>query len=149
MMTNLLNAAEDTYRPALGLDNDVDLQFAKHQFNRREFATSEFYLKKVLTNNPENREAVQLLPWTYFFQKRFDKALTSFKMAHSLNRKDPTPLLGMGWASFSLKQYQKGLDSFERAERFAPSSYEIHKGKAFIYLEQRRVKLAKEELEKV
>ncbi len=28
-MTNLVNAAEDTYRPTLGLDNDVDLQFAK------------------------------------------------------------------------------------------------------------------------
>jgi tetratricopeptide (TPR) repeat protein len=148
-MTNLVNSAEDTYRPALGLDNDVDLQFAKHQFNRREYATSEFYLKKTLANNPENREAIQLLPWTYFFQKRFDKALASFKQAHTLHRKNPFPLLGMGWASFSLKQYQKALESFERAERFAPNSYEIHKGKAFIYLEQRRSQLAKEELDKI
>lgn len=148
-MTNLVNAAEDTYRPALGLDNDVDLQFAKHQFNRREYAVSEFYLKKALANHPENREAVKLLPWSYFFQKRFDKALASFKQAHTLHKKDPTLLLGMGWASFSLKQYQKALESFERAERFAPNSYEIHKGKAFIYLEQRRSQLAKEELEKI
>ena len=148
-MNNLVNAAEDTYRPALGLDDDVDLQFAKHQFNRREYATSEFYLKKTLASNPENREAIQLLPWTYFFQKRFDKALASFKQAHTLHKKNPTPLLGMGWASFSLKKYQKALDSFERAERFAPNSYEIHKGKAFIYLEQRRGELAKEELEKI
>ena len=148
-MTNIVNAAEDTYRPTLGLDNDVDLQFAKHQFNRREYAVSEFYLKKALANQPENREAIQLLPWAYFFQKRFDKALASFKQAHTLHKKDPTPLLGMGWASFSLKQYQKALESFERAERFAPNSYEIHKGKAFIYLEQRRRQLAKEELEKI
>ena len=148
-MTNIVNAAEDTYRPTLGLDNDVDLQFAKHQFNRREYAVSEFYLKKALANQPENREAIQLLPWAYFFQKRFDKALASFKQAHTLHKKDPTPLLGMGWASFSLKQYQKALESFERAERFAPNSYEIHKGKAFIYLEQRRSQLAKEELEKI
>ena len=78
-MTNIVNAAEDTYRPTLGLDNDVDLQFAKHQFNRREYAVSEFYLKKTLANQPENREAIKLLPWAYFFQKRFDKALASFK----------------------------------------------------------------------
>ncbi len=148
-MANLFNAAEDTYRPALGLDRDIDLQFAKHQFNRREYSIAEFYLKKTLANQPENREAIHLLPWAYFFQKRFDKALASFKQAHTLHRKDPTALLGMGWSYFSLKQYQKALDSFERAERFASHSYEIHKGKAFIHLEQRRGQLAREELEKI
>lgn len=148
-MTNLANAAEDTYRPTLGLDRDIDLQFAKHQFNRREYAVSEFYLKKTLVNQPENREAIQLLPWAYFFQKRFDKALASFKQAHTLHKKDPTPLLGMGWSYFSLKEYQKALDSFERAERFTPHSYEIHKGKAFIHLELRQAQLAREELGKI
>jgi tetratricopeptide (TPR) repeat protein len=148
-MVNLFNAAEDTYRPAVGLGRDIDLQFARHQFNRREYAVSEFYLKKTLANQPDNREALQLLPWAYFFQKRFDKALASFKQAHTLHKKDPTPLLGMGWSYFTMKQYQKALDSFERAERFAPHSYEIHKGKAFIHLEQRRSQLAREELEKI
>lgn len=148
-MTNLFNAAEDSYRPALGLDKDIDLQFAKHQFNRREYASSEFYLKKTLASQPENREAIHLLPWAYFFQKRFDKALKAFKQTHTLHKKDPTPLLGMGWCYFSLKQYQKALDSFERAERFAPHSYEVHKGMAFIHLEQSRNQLAREELEKI
>ncbi len=55
----------------------------------------------------------------------------------------------MGWSYFSLKQYQKALDSFERAERFASHPYEIRKGKAFIHLEQRRSQLAREELEKI
>lgn len=148
-LAKLVNAAEDTYRPAFGLDRDVDLQFARHQFNRREYAVSEFYLKKTLANQPENREAVQLLPWAYFFQKRYDKALASFRQAHSLHKKDPIPLLGMGWCYFSLKQYQQALDSFERAERFSPHSYEVHKGKAFIHLEQRRTQLAKDELNKI
>ena len=120
-MTNLANSAEDSYRPILGFDRDIDLQFARHQFNRREYASSEFYLKKTLVNEPENIEAIQLLPWAYFFQKRFDKALSSFKQAHTLNKKNPTALLGMGWSYFSLKQYQKALDSFERAERFSPT----------------------------
>ena len=110
-MVNLFNAAEDTYRPAVGLGRDIDLQFARHQFNRREYAVSEFYLKKTLANQPDNREALQLLPWAYFFQKRFDKALASFKQAHTLHKKDPTPLLGMGWSYFTMKQYQKALDS--------------------------------------
>ena len=148
-MSNIVNSAEDSYRPALGLDKDINLQFARHQFNRREYASSEFYLKKTLANQPENKEAIHLLPWAYFFQKRFDKSLASFKQAHTLHKKDPTPLLGMGWSYFTLKKYQQALDSFERAERFSPDSYEVHKGKAFIYLEQMRSQLAKEELGKI
>ena len=148
-ITKLVHEAEDSYRPILGFDEDIDLQFARHQFNRREYASSEFYLKKTLVNQPENIEAINLLPWTYFFQKRFDKALASFKQAHTLHRKDPIALLGMGWSYFSLKQHQKALESFERAERFSPNSYEIHKGKAFIHLEQRQSQLAKEELKNI
>ncbi len=148
-MLDIVSAAEETYRPALGLDKDIDIQFARHQFNRREFAVAEFYIKKTLASQPENHEAIQLLPWTYFFQKRFDKALTAFGQAHTLYKKDPTPLLGMGWCYFSLKQYQKALASFERAERFAPHSYEVHKGMAFTHLQQKRNKLAQEELAKI
>jgi tetratricopeptide (TPR) repeat protein len=149
VMENLVGVAEETYRPVLGLDKNIDLQFAKHQFNRKEFVTSEFYIKKTLANEPENRDAIQLLPWAYFFQKRFDKALAAFEQAHTLHIKDPTPLVGMGWSYFSLKNHQKALESFEHAERFAPNSYEVHKGKAFIYLEQRRNKLAELELNKI
>ncbi len=149
VVENLVSMAEETYRPIVGLDKDIDLQFARHQFNRREFATAEFYIKKTLANQPENREAVKLLPWSYFFQKRFDKALLAFEQAHTKYKKDPDPLLGMGWSYFSLKNYQKSLESFERAERLAPDSYEVHKGKAFTYLEQRQSELAKSELESI
>ena len=148
-MGDLVSIAKETSLPTLERDEYIDLQFARHQFNRREYAVSEFYIKKTLVNDPDNREAIQLLPWTYFFQKRFDKALAAFEQAHTLYKKDPTPLLGMGWCYFSLKHYQKSLENFEHAERFAPHSYEAHKGKAFIHLVQKRSQLAKKELEKI
>ena len=72
-MTNLLHAVEDNYLSILELDEDIDLQFARHQFNRREYTSSEFYLKKTLVTQPENNMAIKLLPWAYFFQKRFEK----------------------------------------------------------------------------
>ena len=148
-LVNFVSVAKETSLPIFEQGEYIDLQFARHQFNRREYAVSEFYIKKTLANYPDNKEAIQLLPWTYFFQKRFDKALTAFKQAHTLYKKDPTPLLGMGWCYFSLKHYQKALESFEHAERFAPHSYEVHKGMAFIHLAQRRSQLAKEELGKI
>ena len=148
-LVNFVSVAKETSLPIFEQGEYIDLQFARHQFNRREYAVSEFYIKKTLANYPDNKEAIQLLPWTYFFQKRFDKALTAFKQAHTLYKKDPTPLLGMGWCYFSLKHYQKALESFEHAERFAPHSYEVHKGMAFIHLAQRRSQFAKEELGKI
>ena len=148
-MVNLVSVAKETSLPILERGNYIDLQFARHQFNRKEYFVSEFYIKKTLANYPDNREAIQLLPWTYFFQKRFDKALAAFEQAHTMYKKDPTPLLGMGWCYFSLKHYQKALESFEHAERFDPHSYEVHKGKAFVHLVQRRSQLAKEELGKI
>jgi tetratricopeptide (TPR) repeat protein len=145
----LIPIDKENYRPILTLGSNIDIEFARHQFNRSEYAVSEFYIKKTLANRPDDREAIQLLPWAYFFQKRFDKALVAFKQAHARYKKDPTPLIGMGWCFFSLKNYQKALESFERAERYAPHSYEIHKGKAFVHLKQSRSQLAKEEFEKI
>nr|MBC8283547.1 tetratricopeptide repeat protein [Nitrospinota bacterium] len=130
-------------------DKDQDFQFAQHQFNRREFSTSEFYLKKALANRPGDQRALNLLPWTYFFQKRYDKALMAFGQAHTFNKKNPIPLMGMGWCYFSLKHYERALENFDRVERLMPNSYEVHKGRAFIYLEQKREDLAKQELSQI
>ena len=128
---------------------DQDFLFAQHQFNRREFSVSEFYLKKTLANRPEDLRALSLLPWSYFFQKRFDKAIIAFKHALTFNNKDPIALIGMGWCYFSLKHYEKALEIFDRAERLIPNSYEVHKGRAFIYLEQKREDMAKQELRQI
>ncbi|MBT5869812.1 MAG: tetratricopeptide repeat protein [Nitrospinaceae bacterium] len=149
IVDNLVSATEKTYQPLLRQGKNINLQFAQYQFNRNEYTISEFYIKKALAHQPENNQAIQLLPWTYFFLKRYDEALKSFEQAHTLHKKNPTSLLGMGWSYFSLKNYPKALESFERAERFAPNTYEVHKGKAFIYLEQRRNELAKAELSKI
>ena len=52
----------------------------------------------------------------------------------------------MAWCYFSLKHYERALESFDHAERLLPGSYEVHKGRAFTYLEQKRQELAKQEL---
>ena len=132
--------------PLLRNDKDQDFLFAQHQFNRRDFSVSEFYLKKTLANHPGDTRALNLLPWTYFFQKRFDKAIIAFGKAHTFNKKNSTPIIGMAWCYFSLKHYERALESFDHAERLLPGSYEVHKGRAFTYLEQKRQELAKQEL---
>ena len=56
-----------------------DLDFALQQFNQNRFEVAEFYLKKTLVKFPGNPTAIKLLPWAYFYQKQYDKALTTFK----------------------------------------------------------------------
>ena len=68
-------------------DKDQDFQFAQNQFNRQDFAAAEFYLKKSLANRPGDLRALNLLPWTYFFQKRYDKAVIAFGQAHTFDKK--------------------------------------------------------------
>ena len=97
-------------------DKDQDFQFAQNQFNRQDFAAAEFYLKKSLANRPGDLRALNLLPWTYFFQKRYDKAVIAFGQAHTFDKKNTTSLIGMGWCYFSLKEYEKALERFDRAE---------------------------------
>jgi len=130
-------------------DKDQNFQFAKYQFNRQDFSTSEFYLKKSLANNPEDLRSLNLLPWTFFFQKRYEKAIIAFTHAHTFNKKNPLHLIGMGWSYYSLKEFEKALEIFDRAERLTPNTYEIHKGRAFVYLEQKRDDLAKKELSQI
>jgi len=141
---SILSVAQKS--PITRNDEDQDFLFAQHQFNRRDFSVSEFYLKKALANNPGDLRALNLLPWAYFFQKRFDKALMAFGQAHAFNKRNPIPIVGKAWCHFSLKNYERALENFDHAERLMPDSYEVHKGRAFTYLEQKREDLARQEL---
>jgi len=74
-----------------------DLDFALQQFNQSNFEITELYLKKTLVKFLGNPTAMKLLPWVYFYQKQYDKALTRFKRIKALYRKSPEPSIGMGW----------------------------------------------------
>ncbi len=111
-----------------------DLRFAEERFNAGQFDAAEYYLKKVLMTVPDDRRALALLPWSYFYQNRFDKALLAFSRLHSSYPKDPDHLVGMGWSQFSLLNYEKSVETFEKAEKLSPNNFQIHKGKAFAYL---------------
>ncbi|MBI4384464.1 MAG: tetratricopeptide repeat protein [Nitrospinae bacterium] len=111
-----------------------DLRFAEERFNAGQYDAAEYYLKKVLMTVPDDRRALALLPWSYFYQDRFDKALLAFSKLHSNYPKDPDNLVGMGWSQFSLLNYEKAVETFEKAEKLAPDNFQVHKGKGFAYL---------------
>ena len=90
-----------------------DLHFALQQFNQSNFEVAEFYLKKTLVKLPGNPTSVKLLPWAYFYQKQYDKALTTFKRTKALYKKNPEPSIGMGWCYFALRRYERAIEQFE------------------------------------
>ncbi|MDA0691139.1 MAG: tetratricopeptide repeat protein [Nitrospinae bacterium] len=130
------------------LPHEKDLQFAQHQYNLQNYDVAEFYLKKTLLQSPDEPLALKLLPWTYFFQKRYDKALLAFERNHTIHPKDPNFLAGMGWCYLALNNDPQALITFLKAEKFSKVLYDISKGKAIIYLKQKNLEKALPELEK-
>jgi len=114
--------------------SQLDLEFALEQFKTNQFEVAEYYLKKSLMTSPDNPQTVRFLPWAYFFQKRYDKALIAFESAQAHFPKDAEPLIGMGWSYVAMKFYERALEKFKQAELLAPDSYEAHKGLGFCNL---------------
>ena len=126
-----------------------DLQFAIQQFNLNKFSISEFYLKKTLVKEPDNPIAIKLLPWTYFYQKRYNKALKAFDRTKAHYKKKPELFIGKGWCYFALKNYKSAIEQFEYAEKLRGDFHQIIKGKGFIYLATQRNSQAQKELSKI
>lgn len=126
-----------------------DMDFARQQYHLGRYSVAEFYLKKIMVKHPDHPQAIRLLPWVYFYQKKYDKALTSFQRARTHQRKNPEPLIGMAWSYFSMKYYDLAMDTFIKAEELTEDSYHIHKGKGFTNLILSREDEALEEFRKI
>jgi tetratricopeptide (TPR) repeat protein len=138
-----------TIRPKQLIIPTADLEFAKSQFNTGHYEMAEYYLKKTLINLPDDATALKLLPWAYFYQKRYDKALLAFGHANSRFPKDPEALMGLGWSYFGLLNYEKALEHFEKAGQFLPNSFHVRKGMGFTFLKLYQPVRAREEFLKI
>jgi len=130
-------------------DPQLDLEFAIEQFKANQFEVAEYYLKKSLIASPDNPTTIRFLPWAYFFQKRYDKALISFESAHTHFPKDAEPLVGMGWSYVAMKFYERALEKFKQAESLSPDSHEVHKGLGFCNLFLAKEKAAQYHFKKI
>jgi tetratricopeptide (TPR) repeat protein len=126
-----------------------DLKAAQHRYNLQEYPETEFYLKKTLLQVPDEPSALKLLPWTYFYQRKFDKALLAFERNQTINRRDPDTLSGMGWCYLAMNNFKQALEAFAKAEKYSPEGHEIHKGRAVIFLKQKNPARALPSLEKI
>lgn len=109
------------------------LSFAIRQYHANQFRVAEFYLKRSLILEPENPQARNLLPWTYFFEKRYPRAQLAFEKAHTENPDDPRPLIGIGWCYFGMRDYYRALEKFEQALKLDPESRQAKKGLGFVH----------------
>ncbi len=115
-----------------------DLKAAQYRYNLQEYPEAEFYLKKTFMQFPNEPSALKLLPWTYFYQRQYDKALLAFERHLAMDPRNPVALAGMGWCYLSMNNHRQALEAFAKAEKFSPGGlYDVHKGRAVIYLKQR------------
>lgn len=145
--SSLLKKATNFFKPvskaAPLLPYQKDLRTAQRRYNLQEYAEAEFYLKKTFLQFPDEPSALKLLPWTYFYQKRYDKALLAFERHLTVDPRNAAAHAGAGWCYLSMNNYRQALDAFAQAEKFSPGGFfDIHKGRAIIYLKQKSPKKA-------
>ncbi len=134
MATTLLTG-EPKAPPLLPYQKDI--KAARHRYNLQEYPEAEFYLKKALLQFPDEPSALKLLPWTYFFQRNYDKALRAFERSQVIAPRDPDTLAGIGWCYLAMNNFNQALETFTQAEQYSPDSYPTRKGRAIIFLKQR------------
>lgn len=144
---SLFKKATDFFKPVPTapplLPYQRDLKAAQYRYNLQEYPEAEFYLKKTFLQFPDEPSALKLLPWTYFYQKRYDKALLAFERHLTVDPRNAAAHAGAGWCYLSMNNYRQALDAFAQAEKFAPGGFfDIHKGRAIIYLKQKSPKKA-------
>jgi tetratricopeptide (TPR) repeat protein len=126
-----------------------DLEFALQQFKQSKYEVAEFYLKKSLVKVPDNPTAIKLLPWVYFYQQQYDKALASFKRTKAFYKKDPELSIGMGWCYLGLTNYERAIEQFKYAKKLNGNPYQIYKGQGFAHLLMKRKPEAKKNFLKI
>jgi tetratricopeptide (TPR) repeat protein len=139
---SLIKKATDYFTPAPKppplLPYQKDLKNARYRYNSQEYPEAEFYLKKALLQVPDESSALKLLPWIYFYQRKYDKALLAFKRNHAIHPRDPDTLGGMGWCYLSMKNHSQALETFRKAAEHSPDGYDILKGQAVLFLKQEK-----------
>ncbi|MFQ5481128.1 MAG: tetratricopeptide repeat protein [Nitrospinaceae bacterium] len=113
---------------------EVNFKYARQQFIIKNYAVAEYYLKKVILQSPDHPEAIKLLPWTRFFQKRYDSALISFGNTQSHFPENPASIVGTGWCYLGMQFYELAREAFNRALALAPHSFQAMKGRGFAHL---------------
>jgi len=126
---------EPTASPLLPYQRD--LKEAEYRVHLQQYPEAEFYLKRVLLQIPDEPSALKLLSWSYFYQRRYDKALLAFERHHAIDPKAPDTLAGMGWCYLAMNNFKQALETFRKAEKYSPNAYNVNKGKAILFLKQK------------
>ena len=143
--------------PALpNLDIPEDAKLAKRNlehgqelFKSGKYQEAEFFIRKSLFKAPGNATAVKLLPWAYFYERRFDKALTAFRNARAQLKRDPEPVIGMAWSYLAMQFYEKAFETFDAAIKLSANPGNAVLGKGLANLLMERYGPAKDELRKI
>jgi len=126
-----------------------NLEHGQELFKAGKYPEAQFFIRKSLFKAPGNATAVKLLPWAYFYEKKFDKALTAFINARALLKRDPEPVIGVAWSYLAMQFYEKAFETFDAAVKLSANPENAILGKGVANLLMERYGPAKVELRKI
>ncbi|MGZ4815601.1 MAG: tetratricopeptide repeat protein [Terriglobales bacterium] len=116
-------------------------------FRKADFATAATELQKVTTQNPEDKEAVQLLGLSYYYMGRTKDAIPLLERVHSwfpVANVDASYLLGISYVRVS--DYEKARTAFAEMYGVGPESAASHLILARMLLREGYDPIAEQEL---
>jgi tetratricopeptide (TPR) repeat protein len=125
------------------------LDHGQELFKTGNYSEAQFFLRKSLFKVPDNTTAVKLLPWAYFYEGKFNKALKAFRNARTKLEKDPEPILGMGWSYLAMQFLEKAYEAFSTAEKKSFNQENAILGKSLANLYMEKYESAKTDLAKI
>lgn len=109
---------------------------------------AETVLRQALILNDESAVVTRTLQSLLLSQHRYEEAETFKKAIQASNDKNPHYWIGLGMYAMSQQDYQKAINSLEKAQSLASGFSEIHQNLAEAYLKTGNPDRAKEEIRK-
>jgi tetratricopeptide (TPR) repeat protein len=125
----ILKEAADKYPK----DKDVHLVLAMAYSSRAMPDQSIEEYHKVLTLDPTNPDALNMIAYEYLYMKDFDKAVEHFKKYVSVLPEKPNPLDSLAEAYFRMGKLDEAIETYKKAVEVKPDYFPSMESLAYIY----------------
>lgn len=120
--------------------------YGQRSYSLGNYEDSADQYERALSANPNNKNALLMVGWTYFKLERYDDARQSFERLNELDRVSVDAFEGLGWTYFKLGRYKESLETFEAIRKKDKLHTGAIEGIAYNYFKMGNLAKAKEYL---
>jgi TonB family protein len=127
--------------------SDGLMRAANQASQNRDYSTCAQLLEKVVSSDPNHKNAWNFLGWTYNMLGQFDKAEAALRKAIAINPQDPSAYNNLGQTLSREKKYDDAIPQYQKQIEINPKDRWAHANLGRVYLLNKQYDKAIPELE--